>query len=1087
MTIAVAPSNSSNLFAGIEKTSNSNTMYSARSTDGGATWTAMSTVTYCDGNCWYNNVVQYHPQNSSLLLGGGAGLYASFDGGLSWQRVNRDYGDSDYNVHVDVHAVAFSKDGSRIYVGSDGGVWTTNMVSTEGATWTSLNATLAITQFYPGMSLHPTDPNITFAGSQDNASIRYQGGLTWQAVACGDGMATAIDSLNPSNVYISCEGAGVSKSTSGGSPGSFQAASTGIPSTDGQFFTVMAISPSNPSQLYYAGLRHIYQTTDGAAHWTPISPDLTQGNTSICAITVASGDSNTVYAATCGGGLWSTTNAGAGAASTWTNHSAGLPNRAFSSIAVDPAHADTAYVAVQGFQAGHVFRTVDGGATWTNITGDLPDIPANSIELDPDLANTLYLATDIGVFWTTDGGLTWSPLATGLPVVAVRDIKLHHATRILRAATHGRSVWDLQLPLAGLSLVPRIASLLPAQVAAGTGSLLLKVMGVNFTSQSQVTFGGAQAAAKFVSSGELDVTIPASVLTTPGSVNVIVSTAPPGGGISNALAFLISVPATIAGITNVASLRAGPVSPGEEVTLTGTNLTTGNAAIDATGSSTTLAGTTVTLTDGSGAALSASLYSAFQSRIVLVIPANAALGSGTITVQRADLGIASIPIAIQAASPGLFSADGTGAGYANAVLLTQASDGSLTPQCPSTTRCLPIPVDFPNGAALTWIQFSATGVHGIDPSTASLTVGGQTLPVASIAAQSGSPGVDLVVAALPSSLFATGVSAVILNAGSAVSNSLTLDFGAPAMSVALADVEGMVADLAGNLLISDRATHRVYKMTPSGLIATIAGTVSGFAGDGGLALSAKLNDPHGLALDGNGILYVADSGNQKVRRIGADGTISTYVSCASWCVGLATDAANTLFIADFYAGVSKVVSGGRVAVAGSTASGFSGDGGPAAKALLSSPYAVLVNAAETIYIADSGNSRVRAIGSAGTIRTFAGGGHSPPSAITQPATSVQLLIPRAFAIDSSGALYVADLLFNTIVRITPDGSLAAFAGSEAPGYGGDGGAAANALLHGPSALAADPAGNLYIADTLNGFIRKVTPDGNIATIAGIGN
>jgi photosystem II stability/assembly factor-like uncharacterized protein len=110
-------------------------------------------------------------------------------------------------------------------------------------------------------------------------------------------------------------------------------------------------------------------------------------------------------------------------------------------------------VAFSGFSGfsgdtlGHIFATINGGVTWTDISGNLPNIPVNDLVVDPDLPNTLYAATDVGVFSTADGGTTWSTLVSGLPNVAVLSLKLHRASRTLRAATHGRGMYDVQIPL----------------------------------------------------------------------------------------------------------------------------------------------------------------------------------------------------------------------------------------------------------------------------------------------------------------------------------------------------------------------------------------------------------------------------------------------------------------------------------------------------------------------------------------------------------------------------------------------------------------------------------------------------------------
>ena len=114
-------------------------------------------------------------------------------------------------------------------------------------------------------------------------------------------------------------------------------------------------------------------------------------------------------------------------------------------IAVDFSNASTAYAAFESYVSGHIYKTTNNGGSWTDISGNLPNLKVNDIAVDPDVPNTLYIATEQGVYSTADGGNTWNLLGTGLPNVAVTAVKLHRPTRILRAATYGRSVWDLQL------------------------------------------------------------------------------------------------------------------------------------------------------------------------------------------------------------------------------------------------------------------------------------------------------------------------------------------------------------------------------------------------------------------------------------------------------------------------------------------------------------------------------------------------------------------------------------------------------------------------------------------------------------------
>ena len=356
-----------------------------------------------------------------------------------------------------MHAIAFSKNGSSMFAGNDGGLWSTTVSSTGIGSWTNLNQALALTQFYPGMSINPIDPNEAFAGSQDNGIQEYNGSLTWGFVGCGDGGQTAFNYSDLNTLYLTCQyvppntGDFLYKLTA--SPPTAVAADNGIDGTDnGAFIPPLTMDPSNPNTLYF-GTNRLYQTTDAAADWKPISSGLTSGGQSIeatvSAIAVAPTNSNMVYVGTGDGRLWMTTSAGSGYCCSYITN--GTPNRSVTAIAVNPTNAQNAFATFSGYSGfgdtlGHVFKTTNAGTVWTDISSNLPNVPVNDIVVDPDMPNTLYVGTDIGVFATTDGGSTWAPLGTGLPAVVIMSLKLHHATRILRAASYGRSAWDIQLP-----------------------------------------------------------------------------------------------------------------------------------------------------------------------------------------------------------------------------------------------------------------------------------------------------------------------------------------------------------------------------------------------------------------------------------------------------------------------------------------------------------------------------------------------------------------------------------------------------------------------------------------------------------------
>ena len=244
----------------------------------------------------------------------------------------------------------------------------------------------------------------------------------------------------------------------------------------------------------------------------------------------------------------------------------------------------------------------------------------------------------------------------------------------------------------------------------------------------------------------------------------------------------------------------------------------------------------------------------------------------------------------------------------------------------------------------------------------------------------------------------------------------------------LGSPQGVAYDAAGDLYIADARNHQVTRVDTAGLLTVVAGTGrQGFAGDGGAATAAELNGPTGLAMDASGNLYVADTGNERVRRIGTDGTIAT--------------------------------------VAGSGVAGFSGDGGAAAAASLRSPLALAADGSGAVYIADAGNHRIRRLGTDGTITTVAGSGNDGDDGDGGPAVAASLEAPSGLTLLPDGRLLIADRAARRMRSLNPDGTLSAYS----PGP--------TLTLRRPVGLASDAAGTVSIADTANQWVLQGSADG----------
>jgi sugar lactone lactonase YvrE len=328
--------------------------------------------------------------------------------------------------------------------------------------------------------------------------------------------------------------------------------------------------------------------------------------------------------------------------------------------------------------------------------------------------------------------------------------------------------------------------------------------------------------------------------------------------------------------------------------------------------------------------------------------------------------------------------------------------------------------------------------------------------------------------------------------------------GGPATSALLGYASALATDSAGNVYIADGP--RIRKVTPAGTITTVAGdgnSTGGAAfGDGGPATAATLSNPTGVAVDNAGTLYIADTFNNDVRKVDSNGVISTiavggapndYGDGLNWPSGLAIDPGGNLYVADCGNGRIRMISpGGNVStVAGIKAvhSGFSGDGGPAIAAELSWPKDIALDSSGNLYIADTNNNRIRLVTTGGTITTISGTGvpgynGAGYSGDGGPAVSANLNLPSGVAIDASGTLFIADTNNFRVRKISPSGIIITVAGTGVKGSSGDGGPALQAQLNNPTGLKLDNAGNLYIAD--GAAVRMVWPTGVITTVAGTG-
>jgi len=438
------------VFASIANTFNTEGLFS--STNNGDTWERLSRVDYATYQGWFSHDVAVHPENENEVVVVGVLAYKSEDGGKTLtQQSTNSAGSNDATpvggpegppnyCHVDIHRVMYHPtEYNKVYYVTDGGIFAS---LDGGLTFESRNGSLQTQQFYADFSNSHQDSIFGIGGMQDNNTAVYEGNDSWRRVIGGDGLGTAISSLNDSIVYGSAQYLFIAKSTDKAK--NF----TAVPVPESFLPTAFAgpytMCQSNPNILY-AGRTKVFKTEDGE-NWN-FASEILDGNY-ILRVSVASQNCDLVYASTS-----KTINPpidlfkSADGAQSWEKVTNNLPRRFILDIVVHPENEDWVYVAMGGYRNDHLFKSEDGAATWNSIGADLPDVPANSILIDTvGTTDHLYVGTDIGVYVTDNDGETWTVLQAGLPdAVLAMDLSLSPVDRRLRVATHGNGVYQRPL------------------------------------------------------------------------------------------------------------------------------------------------------------------------------------------------------------------------------------------------------------------------------------------------------------------------------------------------------------------------------------------------------------------------------------------------------------------------------------------------------------------------------------------------------------------------------------------------------------------------------------------------------------------
>ena len=356
----------------------------------------------------------------------------------------------DCYTHVDIHKIHFApSNGDIVYMGCDGGVYKS---TDAGTTWFNVNNNINTIQFYRVAS-HPTNSAILFGGAQDNGnfSTSDKGATNWVFETSGDGMECFVDYSDPNYVFMSTQLGSLNRSTDGGSSWSNVVGSVSNTAWTAPYWQ----HPTNSNYVYAGWAQRIIRSTDKGATWYYFSAfNLTSNRITSVAqsnITVANMMAVSSYYTTTPDIDRSTDEGG-----TWTdittNYTTFLSSNSLSGtniqrVVADPSSGTTFYITRASYGGGQVLKTSDFGASWSNVSGNLPSVPVNDLFIDPANTNHIYAGNDFGVYWSTNGGTSWIKLSNGMPFVPVHDFSFfsNGGARYLRAATHGRGVYELNI------------------------------------------------------------------------------------------------------------------------------------------------------------------------------------------------------------------------------------------------------------------------------------------------------------------------------------------------------------------------------------------------------------------------------------------------------------------------------------------------------------------------------------------------------------------------------------------------------------------------------------------------------------------
>jgi uncharacterized protein (TIGR03437 family) len=950
---------------------------------------------------WYDNVIAVDPLDPNRVWAGGIDLFRSDDGGANWGVASYWWpaspgqldGPPQY-AHADHHTILFHPQynggtNQTMFIGGDGGVFRTNNARAAVAVGNTGPCNPANSQVHwtalnnnYGVtqfyhgSVYP-DGKSYLGGTQDNGTIRGTDTSGVNAWQEINGGDGGYSVVDPTRPEtLFAAFTGISIRKSTNNGATFHPAVFGI--SDGGLFISPYIMDPSDSQRLYAGGASLWRTTNGAGQWSRVASFSGVGGT-VSAIAVSPTDSNSIIVGLNNGSIVRTNRA----LTLNPNLSIGSPHEV-------------------------VTRPRPGFVSW--VTFD----PTNR-----EIAYATYSTFDGGHVWrTTNGGVNWTSI-DGTGNTAIPNIPVH-------------------------CLVVDPSNTQRLYVGTDLGVFVS-------------TDGGASWSVE--NSGFAN-TVTESII-----LNVV-------DGVATLYAFThgrgaYKVVANMSGC----SYRITPATRnfgrdgGEAVV----NVTGGPTGCDWTASSNVPWITLGPNAGGSG-----------NGTVSMKIEANRDLGTRAGTVAIAGRSFTVVQEGLPDDQPPVLTITTP----ANSPVNSTAGSINLAGVVSDNVRVVSLSWQTDRGISGTIGNTSSWVVSNIPIST------GRNIITVTATDDSGNISRAIqIVDAMPPSVLTT----VVGNGTSGFSG----DNG-PATAANITGPLFPIFDSAGNMYFSDFNNQRIRKVSTNGVISTVAGNgTAGFSGDDGPAISAQLSSPISIALDSKGNLYITDRGNNRIRRVtAATGVISTVVGTGASGFGgdngpaiaallnapnfVAVDSADHIYIADTGNNRIRKVdasTGNITTIAGTGSTGFGGDGGPASAAVFRSPVIVQLDSANDVYLTDNSNFRLRKITAAtGVINTIAGTGSSVFNGDGGPASAASLGNVLGLAIDSAKNIYIADTSNGRVRRIAADtGIITTIAGSQVTGFSPDGTGAVGARLNNIQGVAVDPSGAVYFSEFNNFRIRKIVP------------